>query len=128
MRLGRRSGFGFGSGSGKPTLADGREIKAGGRDYLLTPMRKQELSVMDEVLDRARDAVEAVLMKGVERGDERVQQELVTGADGDRSVDVESMSKMRKDVDSRPDRQNRRAGTVRSRTSQKEVEQNESYL
>ncbi len=52
-------------GVGKPALADGREIRAGGRDYLLTPMRKQELSVMDEVLDRARNAVVAVLTKGV---------------------------------------------------------------
>jgi PTH1 family peptidyl-tRNA hydrolase len=52
-------------GVGKPALADGREIKAGGRDYLLTPMRRQELLVMDEVLDRARSAVEMVLTKGV---------------------------------------------------------------
>ncbi len=52
-------------GVGKPALSDGREIKAGGRDYLLTPMRKQELLLMDEVLDRARNAVEAVLTKGV---------------------------------------------------------------
>ncbi len=49
----------------KDGAADGREIKAGGRDYLLTPMRKQELLVLDEVLDRARNAVEAVLLKGV---------------------------------------------------------------
>jgi PTH1 family peptidyl-tRNA hydrolase len=46
-------------------LDDGREIKAGGRDYLLTPMRKQELAVMDEVLDRVKIAVEVVLTKGV---------------------------------------------------------------
>jgi peptidyl-tRNA hydrolase, PTH1 family len=52
-------------GVGKPALADGREIKAGGRDYLLTPMRKQELAVLDEVLDRVKDAVEAVLTEGV---------------------------------------------------------------
>jgi len=52
-------------GVGKPALADGREIKAGGRDYLLTPLRKQELAVLDEVLDRARSAVEVVLTKGV---------------------------------------------------------------
>ena len=51
-------------GVGKPTLADGREIKAGGRDYLLSPMRKQELAVLDEVLDRVRDAVEVVLTQG----------------------------------------------------------------
>ena len=47
------------------TLADGREIKSGGRDFLLTPMRKQELAVLDEVLDRVKLAVEAVLTKGV---------------------------------------------------------------
>jgi PTH1 family peptidyl-tRNA hydrolase len=52
-------------GVGKQPLADGREIKAGGREYLLTPMRKQELSVLDEVLDRVRVAVEAILTKGV---------------------------------------------------------------
>jgi len=52
-------------GVGKSALADGREIKAGGRDYLLTPMRKQELALLDEVLDRVEIAVEAVLTKGV---------------------------------------------------------------
>ena len=52
-------------GVGKPALDDGREIKAGGRDYLLTPMRKQELVVLDEVLDRVQAAVEAILTKGV---------------------------------------------------------------
>ncbi len=52
-------------GIGKPALEDGREIKAGGRDYLLTPMRKQELAVLDEVLDRVKIAIEVVLTKGV---------------------------------------------------------------
>jgi PTH1 family peptidyl-tRNA hydrolase len=51
-------------GVGKPPLEDGREIKAGGADYLLSPMRKQELAVLDEVLDRVRMAVEAILTKG----------------------------------------------------------------
>ena len=51
-------------GVGKPALADGREIRAGGTDYLLSPFRKAELKVLDEVLDRARDAVEAVIRKG----------------------------------------------------------------
>ena len=51
-------------GVGKPALADGREIKAGGRDYLLSPMRKQELAILDEVLDRAKKAVEAILNRG----------------------------------------------------------------
>ena len=52
-------------GIGKPPLEDGREIKAGGRDFLLSPMRKQELAVLDEVLDRVRGAVEAILTRGV---------------------------------------------------------------
>lgn len=52
-------------GVGKPALEDGREIKAGGKDYLLSPFRKQELVVLDEVLDRARRAVEMVLANGV---------------------------------------------------------------
>ena len=52
-------------GVGKPALADGREIRAGGKDYLLSPFRKQELAVLDEVLDRARGAVEMVLTQGV---------------------------------------------------------------
>jgi peptidyl-tRNA hydrolase, PTH1 family len=52
-------------GVGKPALADGREIKAGGKDYLLSPFRKQELAVLDEVLDRASSAVEMVLTQGV---------------------------------------------------------------
>ena len=42
----------------------GGEIKSGGRDFLLTPMRKQELAVLDEVLDRVRQAVEVILSKG----------------------------------------------------------------
>ena len=53
-------------GVGKPALADGREIKAGGKDYLLSPMHKQELAVLDEVLDRVRGAVEMVLTQGVD--------------------------------------------------------------
>jgi PTH1 family peptidyl-tRNA hydrolase len=51
-------------GVGRPTLADGREIKSGGRDYLLAPMKKQELAVLDEVLDGVRNAVEAVMGRG----------------------------------------------------------------
>nr|WP_218884888.1 aminoacyl-tRNA hydrolase [Edaphobacter lichenicola] len=52
-------------GVGKPALEDGREIKAGGRDYLLSQFRKQELAKLDEVLDRVEDAVEMVLTEGV---------------------------------------------------------------
>jgi PTH1 family peptidyl-tRNA hydrolase len=52
-------------GIGKPPLESGRAIKSGGTDFLLSPMRKQELATLDEVLDQAVRAVEAVLMKGV---------------------------------------------------------------
>ncbi len=52
-------------GIGKPPLEDGRAVKAGGKDFLLTPMRKQELAGLDEVLDQAVRAVEAVLTQGV---------------------------------------------------------------
>ncbi len=52
-------------GIGKQPLADGREVKVGGSDYLLSPMRKQELAVLDEVLDRVRSAVEAIWTRGV---------------------------------------------------------------
>ncbi len=52
-------------GVGKPPLESGRAIKSGGTDYLLGQMRKQELAVLDEVLDQAVRAVEAVLTKGV---------------------------------------------------------------
>jgi PTH1 family peptidyl-tRNA hydrolase len=51
-------------GVGKPALADGREIKAGGKDYLLAPMKKAELATMEEVLDRAVRAVERWLTDG----------------------------------------------------------------
>ena len=52
-------------GVGKAPAADGREIKAGGTGYLLAPMRKAELAVLDEVLDQAVRAVETVLTQGV---------------------------------------------------------------
>lgn len=52
-------------GVGKPAPADGREIKSGGKDYLLTPMRKAELEVLDGVLDRAAQAVEWIMQRGM---------------------------------------------------------------
>ncbi len=36
-----------------------------GKDYLLTPMRKKELAVLDEVLDRVAQATETVIVSGV---------------------------------------------------------------
>ena len=52
-------------GVGKPPTETGREIKAGGTGYLLSPMRKVELGLLEEGLDLAVRAVEAVLTKGV---------------------------------------------------------------
>jgi PTH1 family peptidyl-tRNA hydrolase len=51
-------------GVGKGPAPDGREVRSGGTDYLLAPMRRQELEKLDEVLDRARMAVETILTKG----------------------------------------------------------------
>ena len=55
-------------GVGKPALAGGQQVKAGGKDYLLTPMRKAELAVLDEVLDRVASAVEVVVKDGFAAG------------------------------------------------------------
>jgi PTH1 family peptidyl-tRNA hydrolase len=51
-------------GVGKPALADGREIKAGGKDYLLAPMRKAELATLEDVLDGVTRAVEKWMGEG----------------------------------------------------------------
>ena len=51
-------------GVGKPPTVTGREIKAGGTDYLLSPMRKMQLQELDEVLDEAVRAVERVMTDG----------------------------------------------------------------
>jgi PTH1 family peptidyl-tRNA hydrolase len=52
-------------GVGRPNAPDGREVKAGGRDYLLQPMRKGDLALLDPVLDRALQAVETILKDGI---------------------------------------------------------------
>ena len=55
-----------------------------GRDYLLSPMRKADLTVLDEVLDRVATATRRILEQGVEnsqradqRGDQIVTVEVV---------------------------------------------------
>ena len=40
-------------GVGKPPTVTGREVKAGGTDYLLAPMRRMQLQELDEALDQA---------------------------------------------------------------------------
>ena len=52
-------------GVGKPPTETGREMKAGGTSYLLSPMRNRELELLEEGLDLAVRAVEAILTKGV---------------------------------------------------------------
>jgi PTH1 family peptidyl-tRNA hydrolase len=52
-------------GVGKPPTETGREVKAGGTSYLLAPMRKAELAVLEDGLDDAVRAVETVLTEGV---------------------------------------------------------------
>ena len=44
--------------------AESMQVRSGGTDYLLSPMRKHELEKLDGVLDRIRLAVEAILSKG----------------------------------------------------------------
>ena len=54
-------------GVGKPPTETGRAIKAGGTDYLLSPMRKMMLQELDVVLDDTVRAVEMILKDGVKR-------------------------------------------------------------
>ena len=54
-------------GVGKPPTVTGREIKAGGTDYLLSPMRKMQLQELGIVLDDAVRAVEMILKDGVKK-------------------------------------------------------------
>jgi peptidyl-tRNA hydrolase, PTH1 family len=52
-------------GIGKLPTEVGGIVKSGGKDFLLAPMRKQMLKELDESLDQAVRAIEAVLIKGV---------------------------------------------------------------
>ena len=54
-------------GVGKPPTVTGREVKAGGTNYLLAPMRKMMLQELDVVLDDAVRAVEMILKDGVNK-------------------------------------------------------------
>jgi PTH1 family peptidyl-tRNA hydrolase len=51
-------------GVGKPPTETGREIKAGGTDYLLAPMRKADQAPLEDGLDIAVRAVEKWLTAG----------------------------------------------------------------
>ena len=52
-------------GVGKPPTETGREVKAGGTSYLLSPMRKGDLMQLEDGLEDAVRAVETVLTDGV---------------------------------------------------------------
>jgi PTH1 family peptidyl-tRNA hydrolase len=54
-------------GVGKPPTVTGREVKAGGTGYLLSPMRRMMLQELDGVLDDAVRAVEMILKDGVKK-------------------------------------------------------------
>jgi len=47
-----------------PEAAAAGAGRRGGKDYLLSPMRKADLAVMDEVLDRAATAVRRIIQEG----------------------------------------------------------------
>ena len=51
-------------GVGKSPTETGREIKAGGTNYLLAPMRRMQLQELDLALDDAIRAVEMILKDG----------------------------------------------------------------
>jgi PTH1 family peptidyl-tRNA hydrolase len=51
-------------GIGKPPTETGREVKAGGTEYLLSPMRKADLVQLEDGLEDAVRAVETVLTEG----------------------------------------------------------------
>ena len=62
-----RSGCGCVSGWGqtcrpKPIAAGGK--RRGGKDYLLSPMRKADLAVLDEVLDKVATATRRIIQEG----------------------------------------------------------------
>jgi len=54
-------------GVGKQPTQTGREVKAGGTNYLLAPMRKMMLQELDVVLDDVVKAVEMILTDGVKK-------------------------------------------------------------
>ena len=45
-------------------IAAGASLKRGGKDFLLTPMRKADLAVLDEVLDKVATATRRVIEAG----------------------------------------------------------------
>ena len=52
-------------GVGPDPLGGRDEARRSGKDYLLQPLKKQDLIVLDETLDRVAEAVEMVMTRGV---------------------------------------------------------------
>ena len=52
-------------GVGK-TAPDGRDVRAGGTDYLLAPLRRTQMQELEEGIDQAVRAVETILDHGVQ--------------------------------------------------------------
>ena len=51
-------------GIAPPSEAAGESARRGLKDYVLTPFRKAQLTILDEMLDRTAQAVEVVLARG----------------------------------------------------------------
>ena len=71
-------------GVGKQPTVTGKEIKAGGSDYLLAPMRRMALQEMDEVLDKVVQATEMILKDGVKQAMNEFNRK-VNGSSDDRA-------------------------------------------
>jgi peptidyl-tRNA hydrolase, PTH1 family len=56
--------IGVGANLPPEAIAAGASTRRGGRDYLLTPMRKADLTVLDEVLDKVATATRRILEQG----------------------------------------------------------------
>ena len=51
-------------GVGQDQPPEAQEVRRPGRDYLLSPMRKADLAVLDEVLDKAATAARRIIAEG----------------------------------------------------------------
>ena len=52
-------------GVGPDPLGGRDEARRSGKDYLLTALKKQDLTILDETLDRVAEAVEMIITRGV---------------------------------------------------------------
>ena len=71
-------------GVGKPPTDSGRERKAGGVDYLLSPLRKMQLAELDAAIDGTTRAVEVILKDGVAKAMNEFNRKTDKTAKGDK--------------------------------------------